>query len=43
MCKSVCGCCCGKDEKAKGYNKANYNDPNYEGEPVDDALKEGPD
>ena len=36
-------CCGGKGEKAEKYNKANYNDPNYEGEAIDEALAEGPD
>lgn len=40
--------CCGdkdseetKSRKAN-YRNADYSDPNYEGEPTDDALKNGP-
>jgi hypothetical protein len=40
-------CCGDKDnEETKGrkqnYKKANYADPNYEGEPTDQALANGP-
>ena len=38
-----CTCCSGKGEKAKKYEKANYSDPNYEGEAVDESLAGGPD
>lgn len=31
--------CCGGDKK---YGNADYADPNYEGEPADSSLSEGP-